>query len=60
MQEFCCGDVVPGCPASFRAVTEDALLELVAQHARDDHGLMELAPELIAAVKRRIRTVGAP
>jgi predicted small metal-binding protein len=60
MKEFSCGDVVPGCPASFRAATEDALLELVAQHAREDHGLTELAPELIADVKRRIRTVSAP
>lgn len=56
MKEFSCGDVVPGCTAAFRAETEPALLEQVARHARDDHGLTELPPELVAKVKARIRT----
>jgi predicted small metal-binding protein len=58
MKEFSCGDVVPGCTASFRAPTEEALLQQIARHARDDHGLTELSPDLVAAVKQRIRTAG--
>jgi predicted small metal-binding protein len=58
MKEFSCGDVVPGCTASFRAPTEQTLLEQIARHARDDHGLTELSPELVTAVMERIRTTG--
>jgi predicted small metal-binding protein len=58
MKEFSCGDVVPGCTASFRAATEEALLKEIARHAREDHGLTELSPELIAAVMERIRSAG--
>jgi predicted small metal-binding protein len=57
MKEFSCGDVVPGCVASFKAETEAELLERIAKHARDDHALTNLSPELISAVKERIRTV---
>jgi predicted small metal-binding protein len=56
MKEFSCGDVVPDCTASFRATSEEALLEEIARHARDVHGLTELSPDLVTAVKRRIRT----
>ena len=58
MKEFSCGDVVPGCKASFRATTDDALLKEIARHAREDHGLGELPSELVEAVKQRIRTAG--
>jgi predicted small metal-binding protein len=56
MKEFSCGDVVPGCTASFRASSEEALLEQIARHAREDHDLTDLSPELIAAVRKHIRT----
>jgi predicted small metal-binding protein len=58
MKEFSCGDVVPGCTASFRAPTLEALLEQIARHAREAHDLIDLSPELIAAVKKHIRTAG--
>ena len=58
MKEFSCGDVVPGCTASFRAETEADLLQQIAQHAQEDHGLTELSSDLITAVRERIRTVG--
>lgn len=56
MKEFACGDVVPGCKAKFRARTDEELLEQVAAHARDGHGLREISAELASAVKRNIRT----
>jgi predicted small metal-binding protein len=58
MKEFSCGDVVPGCTASFRSQSEEALFEEIARHARESHGLEELSPELIESVRKRIRTVG--
>lgn len=56
MKEFSCGDVVPGCTTSFKAGTDEALLEQIARHAREDHGLTDLPPELITAVRKNIRT----
>jgi predicted small metal-binding protein len=56
MKEFSCGDVVPGCTAHFRAGSEEQLLEQVAVHARDGHGLTELSSELVNAVRMHIRT----
>ena len=58
MKEFSCGDVVPGCTASFRSDSEDALFKEIAEHARETHGLGELSPELIEAVRKHIRTAG--
>jgi predicted small metal-binding protein len=34
MKEFSCGAVVPDCTATFRADSEDDLLQQVAVHAR--------------------------
>jgi predicted small metal-binding protein len=55
MKEFSCGDVVPGCKAKFRARSDDELLEQIARHAREDHGIGEVSAELVNAVKRNIR-----
>jgi predicted small metal-binding protein len=58
MKSFACGDVVPGCDATWVCSTEDELLAEVARHARADHGLTEIPAELVAQVQRRIVTVG--
>ena len=57
MKEFSCGDVVPGCTAHFEAPSEQELLQHVALHARDGHGLTELPDSLVQAVRMKIRTV---
>jgi predicted small metal-binding protein len=56
MKEFSCGDVVPGCTATFRAAGEPELLEAVAAHARADHGLTVIPDGLLAQVRANIRT----
>jgi predicted small metal-binding protein len=55
MKQFNCGDVVPGCSVTFRFETEDRILEAVGQHARKDHGLTDIPPQLIEQVKDRIK-----
>jgi predicted small metal-binding protein len=55
MKQFACGDVVPGCTARFTAATDDGILELVAAHAHDDHGLADVPEELVVAVRTHIR-----
>ncbi|MGY1735437.1 DUF1059 domain-containing protein [Geodermatophilus sp. SYSU D00684] len=55
MKTFSCGDVVPGCTASFTAADDAGILGQVAGHAAAHHGLAEVGPELVAAVCARIR-----
>jgi predicted small metal-binding protein len=55
MKQFACGDVVPGCDATFQGIDDDAVLAEVAHHARDRHGLAEVPGDLVEAVVGAIR-----
>lgn len=57
MKQFSCGDVVPGCQKVFRAETDEIILGEVAEHAAASHGITEVKPELVDAVKVQIRLV---
>jgi len=50
-----CGDVMPGCAATFDAETEEELLAQVAPHAADEHGITEITPEVLDAVKAAVK-----
>ncbi len=52
--EFACGDVMPGCAATFEASTKDELFAQVAGHARADHDIDEVTPEIQRAVDEKI------
>lgn len=54
MKTFACGAVVAGCTASFAADTEQEILEHVARHAREDHGMAEIPDELVLQVLANI------
>jgi predicted small metal-binding protein len=43
----------------FRAQDEEQILVQVAEHAGEDHGLHELAPEVVGAVRENIVTMAA-
>lgn len=58
MKRFACGDVVPGCDASWVCSSEDEILAQVAGHARVAHGIPEVGPDLVAAVRAHIVSVG--
>jgi len=51
-----CGRVNPasGCSHLIRADTEEEVLQLAAEHARE-HGIREVTPELLAQVKANIQ-----
>jgi predicted small metal-binding protein len=51
-----CGDVVTGCAAVVEGKDEAEVLGRAAEHARKDHGVKEITPELAAKVKAAIRT----
>lgn len=57
MKKFSCGDVVPGCNASWVCPTEDDILAAVAAHARIDHGMVEVPAEVVTAVRSHIVAV---
>lgn len=58
VKQFACGDVVPGCEARWEADSEDELLGLVGVHAADAHGIGEVTPELVGAVRAHIVDAG--
>jgi predicted small metal-binding protein len=58
MKRFACGDVVPGCQASWVCSTEDEILARVAAHATADHGMVEIPADVVAAVRANIVSVG--
>ena len=51
-----CAEIVPDCPFTASATTEEELIERVAAHAAHDHGIAEVTPELAARVKAAIKT----
>ena len=55
--QLACGDVMPGCPTSFSAGSQEQLLGEVAAHAAQEHGITEITPEIAAAVSAKIRVV---
>jgi predicted small metal-binding protein len=57
MKRFACGDVVPGCDATFVCDTEDDILFQVAQHAAEVHGMTEVPDAVVAQVRERIYAV---
>jgi predicted small metal-binding protein len=50
-----CADVMPGCDATFSAGSGDALMEQIVGHAASAHGILEVTPEVAAAVGAAIR-----
>ncbi len=54
MKAFVCGALVPGCDAAFEADTEEELLDQIAAHARDEHGMHEVPPEILDTIRATI------
>jgi len=50
MKTFACGDVVPGCNATFTAPDDAGILAQAGAHAAADHGLVDPPAELVAQV----------
>ena len=54
MKEFRCGAIVPGCETTFQGESEDEILQQIAAHARDDHGMHEVPPEVVDTIRAEI------
>jgi len=56
MKKFRCGDLMPGCAVTFTG-TEDEILSAVGAHAHRDHGIAQVTPELVDAVRGALSPV---
>ena len=45
-----CGDAMPGCSARFEEDSRERILELVAVHAKEAHGVSDVTPEMLEAI----------
>jgi predicted small metal-binding protein len=54
MKEFRCGVLVPGCAAAFEGESDDEILTRIADHARDEHGMDEVPPEVVDQIRAAI------
>jgi predicted small metal-binding protein len=52
--KLACGDAVPGCSARFEEDSRDLILEKVAVHAREAHGVTDVTPEMLQAIGANI------
>lgn len=50
-----CGDLMPGCAATFRADDMTTLLSQVATHAREDHGIKEVTSVMADKVRANVK-----
>lgn len=57
-KEIRCAELVPGCPFTASAETEEELMAKVAAHAREVHGLDPVPPEVAAQAQAAMRDTG--
>ncbi|MGY2067919.1 DUF1059 domain-containing protein [Blastococcus sp. SYSU DS0619] len=57
MKSFHCGDIVPGCEATFSAADEAGILVQTRRHAVQAHGAAEPGSDSDVLVLPEIRTV---
>jgi predicted small metal-binding protein len=55
-KRIACAEIVPDCPFTASAATEEELMAKVAAHAARDHGITTVSPELAAKVKAAIKS----
>jgi len=49
-----CGDLMPGCPTVIERRDDDDVLTQAAEHARRDHEIAEVTPDLEKQVRAAI------
>jgi len=52
--KLACGDAMPGCSARFEEDSRERILELVAVHAREAHGVSDVTREMLDAIGANI------
>ncbi len=52
--KLACGDAMPGCSARFEEDSRELILQKVAVHAREAHGVRDVTPEMLEAIGANI------
>ena len=52
--KLACGDAMPGCSARFEEDSREQILEQVAVHAREAHGVTDVTPEMLETIGANI------
>lgn len=50
-----CGDLMPGCNFVAEGATVDEVIAKGAEHAKRDHGVTEIRPDMVEKVKAMIK-----
>jgi len=51
-----CGDIMPGCTATFQGDTEDDVMRQAGEHARTEHGMQQIDAQTAEKVRGAITT----
>ena len=54
MKQFACATVVDGCDGVVTGATEDDVLAAAAAHAAETHGMSDVPPEVVSAIRAGI------
>lgn len=60
MKQFACGDIGINCQWKVKGRNEEEIMREIAKHARDEHGVKTITPDLLAQVQRAIHEVREP
>jgi predicted small metal-binding protein len=55
MKSLSCGDIVPGCKAVMQGKDENEVMQQAADHAKKDHGMATIPPDVMVKVKAAIK-----
>ena len=58
MKTLACGEIMPGCDATFSGQSDDEILAQAGRHVVEHHKL-EVTPELVELVRSHIRDDGS-
>lgn len=54
MKQFACATVVDGCDGVVSGETEDDVLAAAAAHAAEAHGMTDVPPDVVSAIRAGI------
>ena len=54
MKQFACATVVDGCGGVVTGATEQEVLAAAAAHAKEAHGMSNVPPEVVSAIRAGI------
>ena len=53
MKEFSCASIGVDCKTTFKAPTDERLLEMISVHAREMHGLPAIPEDMLAKIRNQ-------